>query len=113
MIIRVFVRVAGNSLALYAATRLVSGFTLSGGWQSYLSAALVLMVLNWTIKPLLKLISFPLIILTLGLFTLAINAGILWLLDRFFAFITIADLFSLFWATLVITIINLVISRKL
>ncbi len=113
MFTRILIRIGGNALALYAANRFVAGFHLTGSWKEYLLAALVLAILNWTIKPILKAISFPLIILTLGLFTLVINALMLVLLDRFFDFVMIADKPSLLWATVVVSLINLVISHKL
>jgi putative membrane protein len=71
-------------------------------------AGLVLGVLNAVFRPLLKLISFPLIILTFGLFTVVINGLILWLVDYIFDFVAINDLLSLFWATFVISLVNMV-----
>lgn len=86
---------------------LVPGFSVNGGWKGYVISALVLMLLNLLIKPVLKLLTLPLIIISLGLFGLVINGIILWLASQFTSYIVIADLVALLWATLVITVVGL------
>lgn len=105
-----FIRILGNSLALYTAYWLVPGFDFSGGWKEFLLAGVVLGLLNMIVKPILKFISFPVIILTLGLFTIVINALILWLVDYIFDFVQIGDIVNLVWATIVVGIVNMIIS---
>lgn len=97
-------------MAVWLAFWLVPGFLVTGGIPQYLLAGLVLALLNMILRPILKLISFPLIILSLGLFTLVINALMLWILDYFLTSITIADLTALVWATIVVSIVNLIVS---
>jgi putative membrane protein len=104
------VRILGNSLALYAAYWLVPGFNFSGGIKEFLMAGTILGLLNLTVKPILKLISLPIIILTLGLFTLVINALLLWLVDYIFDFVSISDIVTLVWATIVVVVVNMIIS---
>ena len=70
----VLLRLLINAAALWAATQLVSGITYTGDGVSLLGVALVFGVLNVLIKPVLFLISLPFVILTLGLFTLVLNA---------------------------------------
>ena len=103
-------RILGNSLALYAAAYLVPGFVVSGGAREYLLAGVLLGILNFAIKPILKVISTPLIILTLGLWTIVINALMLWAVDHVFDFIMVQDLTALVWATIVISVVNIFIS---
>jgi len=103
------VRILGNSLALYAASWFVAGFGITGGIKEYAIAGVVLGLLNMIVKPVLKLISMPIIILTLGLFTIVINALLLWAVDYIFDFVAISDIVSLVWATIVISIVNMVI----
>jgi len=68
------------SLALFAAAWLVPGITVEGsGWVVYAVMAVILGLVNAIVRPLLKLLTCPLIILTLGLFTLVINGVTLWL----------------------------------
>ena len=63
-----------NAAALWVAIQLVDGIEHRGSWWSLLFVALVFGLLNASIRPLLKLLSLPLIILTLGLFIFVINA---------------------------------------
>ncbi|MFF0295492.1 phage holin family protein [Kitasatospora sp. NPDC004615] len=73
-----------NAVAIWIAAWIVNGITLAGGdWQhktvTVLAVALIFGVVNFAIKPLVKLFSLPLFILTLGLVTFVINALMLWL----------------------------------
>jgi putative membrane protein len=70
-----------NGLALAAAAYLVSGITVVGEptWLTVAVMAIIFGLANALIRPLLKLLTCPLIILTLGLFTLVINGLMLWL----------------------------------
>ena len=104
------IRILGNSLALYAANYFVPGFVVSGSWKEYLLAGAFLGLLNLTVKPVLKAVSMPIIILTLGLFTLVINGLLLWTVDYIFDFVSIKDTTALLYAVVVITIVNLFIS---
>src|SRR3989344_2642232 len=93
------IRIFGNGLALYAAYLFVPGFSFSGGIKEYAIAGVVLGLLNMLVKPVLKLVSMPFIILTLGLFVLVINALLLWVVDYIFDFLAISDIYSLAWTT--------------
>ena len=73
------VKTLANAVALGVAVWLVKGITLTGGDSGHKMLALVLValvfgVVNWLVKPVVKLLSFPLFLLTLGLFTLVVNA---------------------------------------
>lgn len=80
---RFLLRLLINALGLYAAVILVPqvapGITWDGSWLTLVVMALILAVVNAFVRPLLSILTCPLIILTLGLFTLVINALILWL----------------------------------
>ncbi|MFL7793055.1 MAG: phage holin family protein [Anaerolineae bacterium] len=68
------------SLALFAAAWIVPGIRVEGtAWIVYAIMAIVLGLANAIVRPLLKLLTCPLIILTLGLFTLVVNGVTLWL----------------------------------
>ena len=68
--------------ALWVATRLVPGITFQGSALAFLGVALVFGVVNAMVRPVLTLVSIPLVILTLGLFLLVINGLMLWLSSR-------------------------------
>ena len=68
-----------NAAALWAATRLVPGISFDGDWRLLFAVALLFGVINVSVRPVLKLLTFPLLIITLGLFTFVLNALMLWL----------------------------------
>lgn len=79
---RLLLRLGINALALYAAvgTGWIQGIEAqSTQWWAYLVMAVVFAIVNALIKPLLKLLTCPLILLTLGLFSLVINMVLFWL----------------------------------
>lgn len=67
-------RVLGTAAALWVAVWLVDGFEFDGEWWQFLIVAAIMGVANAVVKPVLKLFSLPLILLTLGLFLLVVNA---------------------------------------
>ncbi|PSL08365.1 putative membrane protein [Haloactinopolyspora alba] len=78
------VRLIVNGLALWVATEIVDGVTVSSDSTSnqvitLLVVALIFALVNAVIKPVVQLLSLPLLILTLGLFTLVVNALMFWL----------------------------------
>ena len=74
-----FIRLLINSAALWVAVRLVDGVSFTGEWWLLIVVALVFGVLNVSVKPLLKLLTLPFLLVTLGLFTFVLNALMLWL----------------------------------
>jgi putative membrane protein len=75
----VVLRLLINAAALWVATRLVPGISFTGDPVLLLVVALVFGVLNVSVKPVLMFLTFPFLIITLGLFTLVLNAIMLWL----------------------------------
>lgn len=71
-----------NALALWIATRTVSGLSFDGPAYMLVAVALVFGVVNAIVRPILKIFTFPILILTLGLFIFVINALMLWLTGR-------------------------------
>lgn len=68
-----------NAIALYLAIYLLPGLELLSGTASIIWLALIFGIVNALFRPLLKFLTCPLIILTLGLFTLVINTFLFWL----------------------------------
>lgn len=71
------IRWAINAVALYVAVLIVPGIQFNGAWTGILWLALIIGLLNALVRPLLKFLTCPLIILTLGLFTILINTVLL------------------------------------
>src|SRR5438093_619020 len=73
------VRLLVNAAALWVATRIVPGVSYVGGWIPFFVVAFIFGIVNAVIGPLTKILTFPLIIITLGLFILVVNGQMLWL----------------------------------
>ena len=105
-----FVRLLLNAAALYVATRLVSGVEYSGGWIPFFGVALVFGVVNTVVGRTAKILTFPLIIVTLGVFSLVINGLMLWLTGALSGALGlgfhIAGFRAAFWGALVVTIVS-------
>jgi len=103
-----------NAIALYLAIRFVPGISFGGGWLGLLWLALIFGLVNAFLRPVLQLLTCPLIILTLGLFTLLINMLMLklteWLGNAFGLGMSIAGGWPLFWGSLVISVVSIVLS---
>jgi putative membrane protein len=76
---RFIARLLINAAALWVATRVVPGVTYSGDWIPFFGVALIFGVVNTLVGFTTKLLTFPLIIVTLGLFIFIINGLMLWL----------------------------------
>jgi putative membrane protein len=109
------VKTLANAGALGVAVWLIKDITLTGDstWHKVLAlilVALVFGIVNWLVKPVVKLLSFPLFILTLGLITLVVNALMLlltsWLADK----LTIGFHVYGFWTAVVGALIVSVVS---
>ena len=72
-------RLIVNALALWLATRFVDGISFDGQMPFLLVVALVFGAVNTIVKPILMVLTFPFLIVTLGLFLLVLNAVMLWL----------------------------------
>lgn len=103
-----------NAIALFLAVYLVPGVNLQGGWVSIIWLALIFGLVNAFLRPLLKLLTCPLIILTLGLFTLLINTFLFWLTSQigqaFGIGFTIAGFWPAFLGGLVVSVVSVVMS---
>ncbi len=99
-----------NTLAVLVAAFLLPGISYGDDWKNLLLASLLLGVLNSVVRPLLMLLALPLLIVTLGLFMLVINALLLLLVGEI---VSGFDVESFWWAVLgsvIISIISLVLN---
>ncbi len=110
---KLILRVVINALALGAAAWLVPGIR-AGSVTSLLLIALVFGVLNALVRPFLKLLSCPLLILTLGLFTLILNAVMLLMTARlgqaFGIDFHVEGFWTAFVGALVVSVVSVVLS---
>jgi putative membrane protein len=108
------IRWAINAVALYAAVWIVPGIELRGDWTGIIWLALISGLLNALVRPVLKFLTCPLIILTLGLFTIVINTGLLMLTSRigqsFGIGLTVDGFWTAVLGSLVISVVSIIMS---
>ena len=111
------IRLLVNAAALWVATRIVPGVTFDGGLVPFLGVALVFGVINATLRPLTKILTFPLILVTLGIFALVVNGLMLWLTSSLSSSLGLGFHVSGFWAAffgaLVVSIVSALLSLSL
>lgn len=106
LIFRLFV----NALALWLAATLVPGVELDGQFGSVLLVALIFGVVNALVRPLTLLLTFPVILLTLGLFTFVVNALMLWLTASLVGALSVSGFGAALLGSLVISVVSLLLS---
>jgi putative membrane protein len=102
------ITILGNALGLFIATIYVPGFDAPTKPADLLIAAFILALINAFIRPFIKLALGPLIIITLGLGIIAVNAATIYLLSLVMPSVSFSGLLPLIYATLIIGIINLI-----
>ena len=104
------IRLLINAIALWAISALNIGGVHANGLQALLIGAIVLGIVNAIIKPILIVISCPLEVLTLGLFTLIINALIFYFGLKLVPGWVVPGFWSAFLASIVMTVISWILS---
>jgi putative membrane protein len=113
------IRLIINAVALYVATQVkIPGLSFNGGdWTTIALVAFIFGLVNALVRPLLTLLTCPLMILTLGLFTLVINALMLaltgWIAGQLHLGFTVDGFAAAFVGALVVSIVSLVLTLVL
>jgi putative membrane protein len=113
---RLILQIIAGIISLFLATKFVPGASLhiipdqsslfgiqfTAFWQILILIGAVLGLVNFFIKPVLKLITFPLRLITLGFFSLIINMLLIWIVDILFPELEIKGIISLFWTSVIV-----------
>lgn len=105
-----------TSLSLFAAAELVPGIRVGrDAWTAFAAMAIILGLMNAIVRPILKLLSCPLIILTLGLFSLVINGVTLWLASAiavgwFHVGFYVDGFMAAFFGALIVSVVSLILT---
>jgi putative membrane protein len=106
-----------NAAALWAAASIVPGLDFTGGLGRLLLVSAVFGAVNSILRPLLTILTCPLIVLTLGLFTLVINALLLlvtgWLSESWGLGFTVTGFGAAFWGGLVVGLVSMILALVL
>lgn len=95
--------------AVYLATRIVSGVSFDG-WQALVLMGVVLTLAHGFIKPIIKIITLPITVITLGLFSLVINAALFWFAGSVISDFIVSTFVAAFWGSVVVSIVSGVLS---
>lgn len=106
----IIIRLLVSALAIFVTAYLLPGVDVTG-WQTYFILAIVLGALNLFLKPLLVLLTLPLSIVTLGLFTIVINTLLVMLADKLVDGFTVANFWWALAFGLVLAVVNSVLKR--
>lgn len=109
-----FIRLLVNAVALWCAAYFIDGIDYTGTWPGLLGLALVFGVVNTLIRPVLSFFSFPIQIVTLGIFTLVLNALMLlltsYLARRFDIPFVVSGFVPAFLGALLVSILSTILS---
>lgn len=99
-------QIGGGVLSFWLAVKFVPGVEFVGEIKYLIMAGAFLGLINFFIKPLIKIITMPLRILTLGLFGLVVNMAIIWFIDIIFPELVIRGIVPLFWTTFIVWLVG-------
>lgn len=102
-----------NAIALGVAGEILSGVTFHHSFGTLILAAAVFGVLNTILKPIVKLVTLPLAILTLGIAWFFVSMLMLWLTDVIVGKFSIHGFWNYVWATIIVWAVNLVVDSVL
>lgn len=122
---RFLIQIISGILGIWLATKFVTGVRFTGsiflipGTKEEISQffgtlvfiGIFLGFLNFFIKPILKIITLPLRIITFNLFTLVISMGLIWLVDVLFPELVIKGILPLFWIAIILWLLNLILAK--
>jgi len=103
-----------NTLALYVAVQVVNGVDYDGAPLGLLVVAALFGLVNATLRPLLTLLTCPLVLLSLGFFLFVINAMMLlltgWISNQFNLGFHVTGFWPAFWAGLMVSLVSLLLT---
>jgi putative membrane protein len=108
---KLLVRWGALALSFWVATAVIPGIDVKGGLTTYLWVALLFGLLNATLGSLLKLLTLPAVILTLGLFLVVVNASMLMLVARWSDKLDVNNFWSAIFAAIIISVITRLVSK--
>ena len=104
---------AANAVVLAIAAGLLSGVTFHGSFGALVLAAAVFGVLNTILKPILKLLTLPLAVLTLGIAWFFVSLMMIWLTTLIVGKFDIDGFWNYVWATVIVWLANIVVDAVL
>jgi putative membrane protein len=104
--VRTILQVITNAVGVWVASQIIPGIVYHGDILNLLLAGLVIGLINLLVKPIVSFFSFPLILLTLGLFYLLINGFLFWLAAQLLSGLTVQGCVPAILGGLIIAAVN-------
>lgn len=98
-----------TTLGLFLASSLISGVSISGGW-TFILAAIFLGLVNGLIRPIAYVLTFPITLVTLGLFVLVLNAAMFGLVAALLDEFIVAGFWAALFGALIVSITSTIAS---
>jgi putative membrane protein len=98
------------SVAVYATTKIISGVTADPIWVAFIVGA-CLTLFNMIIKPIINILTLPINLITLGLFSLVINGALFWYLGTLIKGFHVTTFVAAFVGALLVSVINWVLKK--
>jgi len=102
----VVLRYLGTVAAFILTVYLVPGLVVTGGWETILLAALVWSVIVMVIRPVLRILTLPITIITFGIFSLILNALLFWAMTLIVPGFEITSFLAAFLGAIVLSILS-------
>jgi len=101
-----------NSLAILMSAWVIKSVNFTGSLVSLIIAGAILATANMILKPVLKILSFPVIIFTFGIFSFFISMTMLWITDQLMVDLSINSFSALLLTTILVGFFNILIYSK-
>ena len=111
--LQLLVRIGANAVGIFVAAQLLSGISYNNSLKSLIVSAAILSIVNAIIRPVVVILSLPAYAWTLGLFSLVVNALMLYLVDWLYGPFEVGGLLAPILAGCIIGLINYILTRLL
>ena len=108
--IKFAIKTAANAAAVYIASNIIEGFTFSGNLLMLIGIGVALAIFQLFVYPIIKIVAFPIVFLSFGLFGTLITMAALWGIDYFVPQLTIDGIIPLILGTAILSAVNLLFS---
>ena len=105
----ILARLLISSAALLALAELLPGIVIDG-WYAAIITALFLGLINAIIRPIVIFLTFPITVVTLGLFTFVVNALLFWFVSTFVQGFHVENFWSAFLGALIMSIVGSIVN---
>jgi len=99
-------RYLGTVAAVVLTVSIVPGVMITGGWETTLLVALVWSVITMVIRPVLKILTFPITVITFGVFSVILNAILFWAMTLVVPGFVVAGFWPALLGALVLSILS-------